>query len=123
MVNYKYFFDTYAIIEMINGNTNYRKCLNEPIACSILNIGELYLHHLRAYDKHTAEFWNKKIVARLINIDNNVIIKAMESKLFHRKLKLSLPDCVGYIIAKENNLKFLTGDSKFEEMDNVEFVK
>jgi len=34
-----------------------------------------------------------------------------------------LTDCVGYVLAIRNNLKFLTGDEKFENKKNVEFVK
>ena len=32
-------------------------------------------------------------------------------------------DCVGSILALKNNLKFLTGGEKFENKENVEFVK
>ena len=36
---------------------------------------------------------------------------------------LSYVDYIGYILAKQRNVKFLTGDKEFENMDNVEFVK
>lgn len=36
---------------------------------------------------------------------------------------LSIPDVIGYIIAKRHGVPFLTGDSGFEGFDNVEFVK
>lgn len=32
-------------------------------------------------------------------------------------------DCIGYVYAKENGLRFVTGDKEFEGMENVEFVK
>jgi len=123
MVKYKFFFDTYAIIELITGNKNYKKYADEPITTCILNIGELYLYHLRVYNRKVAREWNRKITPRLIEIDNNVITQAMEFKLLHRKANFSLPDCIGYTIAKMHNLKFLTGDRQFKGMNNVEFVR
>jgi len=39
------------------------------------------------------------------------------------KSNLSYVDCIGYILAKELKVGFLTGDREFEGMDNVEFVK
>ena len=47
----------------------------------------------------------------------------MKFRLKNKKMDLSYADCIGYIYACENNLKFLTGDEKFKDMDNVEFVK
>ena len=35
----------------------------------------------------------------------------------------SIPDAIGYTIAKKYNIRFLTGDKDFEGMENVEFVK
>jgi predicted nucleic acid-binding protein len=123
MVKHRFFFDTYAIIELITGNENYKKYKDEPITTCILNIGELYLHHLRAYGKKTANEWNKRITTKLIEIDNTIITQAMELKLLHRKANLSLPDCIGYTMSKIHNLRFLTGDKEFKGMENVEFVK
>ena len=39
------------------------------------------------------------------------------------KRNVSMTDCVGYILAKQLGIKFLTGDKEFEHLDNVEFVK
>ena len=53
----------------------------------------------------------------------NAIVEAVKLKFTHRKKKISYVDCLGYSIAKENKVRFLTGDEKFRNMDNVEFVK
>ena len=50
-------------------------------------------------------------------------IKAAEMKLKFLKQRLSFVDCIGYILAKKNNAKFLTGDERFRHKENVEFVK
>ena len=39
------------------------------------------------------------------------------------KRKPSYIDCIGYMVAKRLNIKFLTGDKDFEDLDNVKFVK
>ena len=49
------------------------------------------------------------------------IIKAMDFKSKNRNL--SIPDAIGYTVAKRLNIKFLTGNEDFRNFDNVEFVK
>ena len=59
----------------------------------------------------------------VIPITDSSIRKGMELKLKYKKENLSYVDCVGYALALELGIKFLTGDQKFENKDNVEFVK
>ncbi len=37
-----YFWDSYAIIELINGNPNYARYSNENIFITIFNLAEIY---------------------------------------------------------------------------------
>ena len=37
--------------------------------------------------------------------------------------KLRYVDCIGYLFAQHNGIKFLVGDRKFEAWLDVEFVK
>ena len=41
----------------------------------------------------------------------------------NKNKQLSIPDAIGYIIANRLNIKFLTGDEAFRNIENVEFVK
>ena len=59
----------------------------------------------------------------LIDIKDIDIIEACKFRFLHRAKKLSYADCIGYALAKRNGLKFLTGDRRFEGLENVEFVK
>lgn len=118
-----YFFDTYAIIEIIKENKNYLKFLNEEIITSILNIGELYYALLKDFDESTAEEWKNRLEKSTLLIDLDIVIKAIKFRFKHKAKKLSFVDCIGYILANENNIKFLTGDKQFEDLPNVEFVK
>ncbi len=118
-----YFFDTYAIIEIINGNKDYETFKNQKIVTSTLNIGELYWAFLNKYDRQTADYWIKKISFDLVEFGITECIEAMRYRHSRKKDNLSFVDCLGYILSLKSNLKFLTGDKEFEKELNVEFVK
>lgn len=115
--------DTYALIEIIGGNPNYKPYLSSIILTTKFNLIELYYHFLYDYGKETADKYFKEYSRFLIPISFSSIQFGMEFKLKHKKEKLSYVDCVGYALALELGIKFLTGDEKFEKKDNVEFVK
>lgn len=119
----KYFFDTFAIIEIIKENKNYEEYKEEEIVTSILNVGELYYSLLREEGEKTADSWYQKLKQTAMLVDVDIIIKAMKFRFENKAKKFSFIDCVGYIIAKDKELRFLSGDKAFENLDNVEFVK
>ena len=49
--------------------------------------------------------------------------ESMKFKLENKHKKFSYTDCLGYILARRNKIRFLTGDEGFKNMSNVEFVK
>ncbi len=118
-----FFYDTYAIISLIEGSEDYDKYKINIITTSILNFAELYNIFLRNHGKQTADYWAKKLNFNILEIDKDSIIKAVRLRFDKRKEDLSLTDCIGYILALKNNIKFLTGDQKFKDKKNVEFVK
>src|SRR3989344_7399724 len=115
-----YFFDTYALIELMLSNPSYEKYKNFPVKISILNIAEIYSIILRNKSKDEADKWFENYNFELLEIFPKTMAKAVYFR-FMRKNNISLTDAAGYILSLENNLKFLTGDSKFENMPNVEF--
>ncbi len=118
-----FFCDTYALIEIVGGNPNYKKYLKNVLITSDSNLMELYYAFLRDYNKPTADkyfnFWAKYS----IQIPRETIKQAMEFKLAHKKENLSYVDCLGYIFSIRNRINFLTGDIKFKDKPGVEFVK
>ena len=64
----EYFFDSYAIIELILENKNYEKFKNSSINTSTLNLMEVYYFLLRTYNKQTADYWLKILKFNLANI-------------------------------------------------------
>ncbi|MEK6889326.1 MAG: PIN domain-containing protein [Nanoarchaeota archaeon] len=119
----KYFFDSYAIIEVINQSPNYEKIKDIPIITNALCLGEVYFYFLKVHNKQTADFWIDKLKVELTPIIKEATLEASYFKFNHKSKNFSYPDCIGYIMAKKLGIKFLTGDREFKDMENVEFVK
>lgn len=118
----KYFLDTYALIEIINGNKKYKRFLQEELYTSIFNLYEIYYNLLRDFNEETAKKYFMQFKQIIVFFDDSNIFQASKFKLKHKKQRISYTDCLGYSIAIEKNMKFLTGDKEFENIENVEFV-
>jgi predicted nucleic acid-binding protein len=118
-----YYFDTYAFIEIINGNKNYEKYKQVGVITTLYNLIELYYSLLIDFNEETAKHWLNYFKPYITTIKDEDIYKAMQFKKQHKKEKLSYVDCIGYAIANRLNIKFLTGDSKFKNKKSVEWKK
>lgn len=118
-----FFFDSYAIIELLSANPAYQKYGEETIVTSSLNLGEAYYSYLK---KGRGEYFLKTMNSMrvdLLSVESGSAYAAMRFKYENRSKNFSFVDCVGYTLAEENGLTFLTGDKEFKEMPGVEFVK
>ncbi len=88
---------------------------------TVFNIAELNYNLKKEYPKEKSDSITSKYQSRIIKVAWSDIINAMDLKTTNRNL--SIPDAIGYIVAKRLGIKFLTGDSDFEKFENVEFVK
>ena len=118
-----FFFDTYAFYEIIKENKNYKKYLSSGIVITKLNIFELYFGFLKNKNLNLAEMSLSEYYPFIVDFDEEVIRKAAELKIRLNKRDVSMTDCIGYALAEQLGIKFLTGDMAFENLDNVEFVK
>jgi len=123
-----YFFDTYALHEILEGNPNYLKYAEDVgIITTKLNLMEIYYDYLSKKGRVVAEKIYSYLKNSAIDLDDDLIKEAMnfrlEIKTKNPKSNVSYADAVGYIAAKRNMVKFLTGDREFGDLDNVEFVK
>ncbi|MBU2099812.1 PIN domain-containing protein [Candidatus Micrarchaeota archaeon] len=119
-----FFFDTYAFYEIIKGNSNYRPYSKGiAIITTKLNLMELYYGLLSNYGIETAEKHFQRFSKFCVEFTDENIKNAMQFKAKNKEKKLSYIDCIGYIIAIEKNIPFLTGDKQFKLLGNVEFVK
>ena len=117
------FFDSYALVEIFKGSKNYEKYKNYKIITSYLHVYELYYSLSREHNEEEFIDFFRFIQRFCINLKFSWIPKASEFKKISSKKNLSYADCIGYIIAKDLGIKFLTGDKEFENLPNVEFVK
>ena len=70
-----------------------------------------------------AEKYYNYLVKFVVDFDDETIKEAMKFRAENKSRNLSYIDCIGYIIAIRNNIKFLTGDEQFKNFPNVEFAK
>jgi len=117
-----YLFDSYAIIEVLRGNQNYSKYSKANIITTQLTLFEVYYTLIREGKAHAQEFI-RKYEKYAVPYNSNTICIAAALKLAHKERKLSMSDCIGYSLALEYGIKFLTGDQEFKDMKNVEYVK
>ena len=121
MVNY--FFDTYALIELVKSNPSYAIFINEPVTTTKFNLAELFYILLEEFGEEKAKLHFVRFREFEVGIPDEILFKAVIFRLKNKKKRLSYADCIGYVFALESKLKFLTGDDAFKNMDNVEFVK
>ena len=121
----KYFFDTYALIEIFLQNPTYRNYTINPIEAgtTIFNIMELHFYYLKNFRDEEAERIYNLASPLLVSTDDYTIINANKFKLVNLKKRFSFTDCIGYVTALKLNAKFVTGDYAFKNFENVEFIK
>ena len=115
------FFDTYAFFEIIDGNQKYKIYGESEAVTSAFNIAELNYGLKKKMSKEMADKYTDKYSKFIVEVTIDDIKKAMDLKTTKRNL--SIPDAIGYTVAKRFDIKFLTGDKDFENMENVEFAR
>ncbi len=119
-----FFFDSYALIEIYEKNLNYEKYAKANVVTSYFQVYEVYHSLIRnGYSKEEIKDFFEFLQNLCTELDFDWIPKSVEFRKEHKKRELSYSDCLGYVIARELNIKFLTGDKEFEDLPNVEFVK
>ncbi len=118
----KYFFDTYALIEIFSGNNKYKLYALKEGITTYFQLYELYYSLRRDYTEEEFNDFFDFVKTKCIALDFSWIKEASEFRLQNKVKQLSYADCLGYIAAKYHGLKFLTGDKEFKDLKNVEFV-
>jgi predicted nucleic acid-binding protein len=116
-----FFFDSYALFEMVKGNPNFEKYRKNTGIVTVLNLIEFNYGLKKEIDSETADILTEKYLPAAVEIGFSEIKEAASLKI--RKKELSHPDAIGYVVAKKHKVRFLTGDEAFRNMPNVEFVK
>ena len=118
-----FFFDSYALFEIVKGNPSYEPYLNTRLLITKLNLFELYYGLLRTLGEQDADIWVEKYKEFVIDFDISDVKAAAQLRLVFKSEDLSMTDCIGYVLAKKWGVPFLTGDVKFEKKPNVNYIK
>jgi uncharacterized protein len=121
------FADTYALIELLKGNPNYKGYSNTDLVVTEFNIFELTYAIYRDFGQDEAAnvIGTVRTKVEVIPTDDSDYLKASDFRSSANKTgkKLSLVDALGYSCSRKLGIKFLTGDKEFSEMENVEYAK
>jgi len=117
----KYFFDSYALFEIVFGNEKYLRYAEAGGVTTMFNIAELNYGLKKEKSKEEADKITDSFKSCTIKVHWDSLKEAMNLKTKHKSL--SIPDSIGYITAKKLGIRFLTGDEDFRNFENVEFIK
>lgn len=118
-----YFLDSYALIEIVRENENFRKFEDTINFTSFANLLEVHYIITKNFGEKKADeiIGTLKSIALFIEIED--VKKASRFRIKNAKKKMSYIDCLGYAMSINRNMKFVTGDMEFENFKEVEFVK
>lgn len=116
-----YFFDSYAIIELLKKNPNFKKYEECPIITTIFNKMEVAWWASGLVDEKFTKIVTNSLFGQ--EISDDIIVEAVILRRKEKRRNFSYADCVGYCFARKNNLIFLTGDKEFKDLPGVEFMK
>jgi|SRR3989344_752115 len=119
----KYFLDSYALIEIAEGNPAYSPYLESDVVTLKENLAELFYFLIKKYDKNVAILFLEKFSKIADDLPLSLISKAMIFRYEHKDKKFSYIDCFGYTYATENKIIFLTGDRGFKDKEGVKIVR
>lgn len=102
---------------------SYKSYQGQLITTTWANFGEVYYALLKGSTEEAANKALEKVQFQFLELTKEVVKEAMKWRHQQKTLKFSYIDCFGYMLAKHNNMLFLTGDQAFENFDNIEFVK
>ncbi len=119
-----FFYDSYAIIEYINNNPTYRKYFEDHTGIlTMLNLLEVYYAVLKETGKEKADIVLETLYSFIVEPSKETISNAMVFRFQQKKKDLSYADCLGYMVALERGIPFLTGDRQFEHFEHVAFMR
>ena len=110
-----FYFDTYAFIEIINGSESYLPYEEVLGVTTIFNLAELNWCLKKKVSESIADELTEKYKGLLVEVTVNDVKRAMSFRRMHKGI--SIPDAIGYTVAKKMNVKFLTGDEGFKDSE------
>ncbi|MEM3087269.1 MAG: PIN domain-containing protein [Halobacteria archaeon] len=127
----RYYYDSWAILEFFGGNPRFEPYFaGVPGATSAWNLAEVYFKLIQA--GHPVEDARRKCLrfqSHLLTFGPRTVFRAMEFRRDHPdperagRYLFSYADALGYALALERGLTFLTGDRDFQGLPKVEYLR
>lgn len=119
-----FLFDTYALHEVVVGNPAYLACVQGArIVTTRLNLMELHYIILAKHGKDAASTAYDLFLPAIIELEHTLVKEANALRFDLKRRNVSYVDCIGYTLAQQLGIPFLTGDKEFKDLPNVKFVK
>lgn len=121
-----YFLDTFAMMEYAAGNPRYKRYFeSKPMFTSLMNLTELYYHALGDGGEDAAQRLYLGFRGYSVDLQEADVFSGMKFRVRMKASgkEVSYVDALGYAMAERLGVPFLTGDTAFKEIRNVEFVR
>ncbi len=119
-----FFYDSYAVIEYLKENPSYTEYFEQNDGMiTLLNLLEVYYSSLQEEGEEYACQVYDRLLHLVVQPTKTEVKKAMRFKLLNKKQNLSYADCLGYCVALERGVLFLTGDKEFKHLPGVKWVE
>lgn len=123
-----YFLDTWALIEILRDNPAYRRISSaDRFATTRLNLMEMAFW-LRVRDMDAASPY-RDFLPHVYTPSDDTMLQAVEFRKAHPepakpgRYRFSYVDAIGYTLARELGIPFVTGDRDFRELPGVEYLR
>jgi len=120
----KYFLDTYALIEIAQGNPSYKEYSQAETVTLRDNVAEMYYFFILKSNKQAADFFFNIFSRIIVDFPTPLIPESMEFRKHHRPTqKFSYIDSFGYTYASAEQIIFITGDRAFKDLKNIKILR
>jgi hypothetical protein len=119
------FYDTFAVLGYLSGNTRYAGYFEEDYGfLTILNLMETYYALLKGYDEGAVKGVYSACSRFKYEFEERDVKDAMKLKLRSQGGRsISYADASGYHISMKLGVRFLPGDKAFEHLQNVKHIR
>src|SRR3989344_4928536 len=93
----EYFFDTYAIIEIMKGNPNYSKFKEMIFVTTYLNLSETYFSLLKEMNEIEAKKTISSLNMEFIELDYEIALESSSFRYIHKEKKYLMLIALGIL--------------------------
>ena len=90
----KYFWDSYAVVEIVKGNPSYARYTQEPVVITIFNLAEIYWAALNELGEKESDEIYTHYKQSVVEIDDEILKDAIKFRKKHKNRDLSYADCI-----------------------------